>query len=1043
MYNEELLILIKKAFKKLKSKIYYDKTTLALRDNIVKYEAEDCIEKKLDNLAKILATSDNEKIDTYIKENILDKIKIIALPKNVPSNCKSDNTSDDNSRVILNYEIEDKFIYNEYEDIQFFIDMPVEGHILGMLWILLVGYKLDEKLVCCYGNRIKERLYNDKGEVSFSPYTFQPYYQNYEMWRDEALDIAQRLINDDKNTQNALILTIDFKRYYYSVDISEIYMNDIMTELYDNSSKKFENIGSTLNTFIYKVCNEYSIEYYSSIQKEYKRCILPIGFYPSAILANHFLVNFDKVVIDTINPVYYGRYVDDIIMVDKIENGSSIYEIINSNTCDKKSIFDYYFIDDKIKIQAKVKTKANFEKESIFKFISDNNGEKGIWKLNNYFLPSGSDRAEIFVKNDKLKLFYFKNGESDALIRCFRELLLRNKSEFNYMPEDNAIFHNDDISEIYNISSITTNKLRDINGLNVDKYKLSKYIGKIYRIQILVDDDYKEAISNIKQIFTPTIILDNYILWEKIIGICYNSKNISEYQYIIKKIAKVIESIDGEYSYILKESLMNHLRSSIYRQIVFTQKNREKFNIKELKRDNTEFLDMINYYISTRMFDKNTCILSPAYCVCKNDKEDYSIQCNIDMMVSNENIFKLNDKYIYYPYMINEWDLSLLQCISDLQNEDKRFARSDNEFINKYWNINYVLEKDKPLLSENKKSNSLNLNDKYIDDNNNLKKAFSCEYEFFSCGDTKIDKLRVAVGNIKLKLNDFKDNIISNGNYSRDRYESIVEMVNTAINQKANMLILPENVMPLRWLSAAIRTCKNEGMALITGLEHIIIGKNVYNLTAVVLPYMDKRNGKKSACVSFHLKNHMSPGEKDLINKYGFIPIENFGKSKYGLYHWNDVWFSVYCCYELASISDRAIFESYVDLLIAVEWNKDVNYFSNIIESMSRDVHCYCVQANTSDYGDSCIIKPVETEKKVVLRIKGGENATVMIGEVDIKALRDFQEADYGAEAKRHGFKALPPRFSLDIARERKLGKLKARILVDHSKKNSRNKSED
>ena len=130
-------------------------------------------------------------------------------------------------------------------------------------------------------------------------------------------------------------------------------------------------------------------------------------------------------------------------------------------------------------------------------------------------------------------------------------------------------------------------------------------------------------------------------------------------------------------------------------------------------------------------------------------------------------------------------------------------------------------------------------------------------------------------------------------------------------------------------------------------------------------------------------------------------------------------------------------------MLIAVEWNKDVNYFSNIIESMSRDVHCYCVQANTSDYGDSCIIKPVETEKKVVLRIKGGENATVMIGEVDIKALRDFQEADYGAEAKRHGFKALPPQFSLDIARERKLGKLKARILVDHSKKNPRNKSED
>lgn len=47
--------------------------------------------------------------------------------------------------------------------------------------------------------------------------------------------------------------------------------------------------------------------------------ILPIGFLPSNILSNWRLNQFDRQIIDRWNPVYYGRYVDDIIIVDKVE----------------------------------------------------------------------------------------------------------------------------------------------------------------------------------------------------------------------------------------------------------------------------------------------------------------------------------------------------------------------------------------------------------------------------------------------------------------------------------------------------------------------------------------------------------------------------------------------------------------------------------------------------------------------------------------------------------------------------------------------------
>ena len=106
---------------------------------------------------------------------------------------------------------------------------------------------------------------------------------------------------------------------------------------------------------------------------------------------------------------------------------------------------------------------------------------------------------------------------------------------------------------------------------------------------------------------------------------------------------------------------------------------------------------------------------------------------------------------------------------------------------------------------------------------------------------------------------------------------------------------------------------------------------------------------------------------------------------------WHNVWFPVYCCFELASIQDRAIFQEYADMVVAVEWNKDVPYYSNIIESLSRDLHCYCVQVNSSDYGDSRIVAPKDSVSKDIIKTKGGQNSCILVDTIDIKSLRDFQ----------------------------------------------------
>ena len=106
------------------------------------------------------------------------------------------------------------------------------------------------------------------------------------------------------------------------------------------------------------------------------------------------------------------------------------------------------------------------------------------------------------------------------------------------------------------------------------------------------------------------------------------------------------------------------------------------------------------------------------------------------------------------------------------------------------------------------------------------------------------------------------------------------------------------------------------------------------------------------------------------------------------------------------------MFKSVADLTIAVEWNKDTNFFSSIIESMCRDIHCYIIQANSSDYGDSRVISPAKTEIRDIIKTKGGLNSTILIDQIDIQALRDYQYMEYELQRQNEQFKPTPPQFN-------------------------------
>ena len=159
--------LFQKAYKKLKSDAYYDKTKVILKKDIVEFENEneEQMDMQLSDIQNQLINADNDVWEKYVNEKILNGIDCIILPKKIKKN------SEENSDIISNVESESKNInISEYQS---FMQLPVIGHILSVIWVLTIGATIDEGVIHCYGNRLREELhsshdyYKYKSEITF------------------------------------------------------------------------------------------------------------------------------------------------------------------------------------------------------------------------------------------------------------------------------------------------------------------------------------------------------------------------------------------------------------------------------------------------------------------------------------------------------------------------------------------------------------------------------------------------------------------------------------------------------------------------------------------------------------------------------------------------------------------------------------------------------------------------------------------------------------------------------------------------------------
>lgn len=386
------------AYRKLKSYYYYDKTILYNKISLAMWESDShSFENRVNRLAKFMCTLENE-IDYNYLTPLMRSIVLVPMPK-----AFEEPQTEDNGILIQNVVPQNSIL----SKVNFYIKTPVELLILDAIWMLMVGkiaYQQSSISSCAYANRPKfDQLYKNADSlysgIDFaSNRLFVPYFKQYTAWRNNAF---KKVKSRYKNQQDSVLISLDIRSYYYSV-------------IFDfENLPRYLNYDSRLTEIapLTRIIRQIYIDYTSEMKKfrgaipadcTKGQCALPIGLHSSMLLANLYLYELDKAISEQMSPVYYGRYVDDILIV------------IDKPCCNEMTVTS---ILHKTLVKCKIIEPKNLKEYNVL-------------------IPNTSPHY-LTLQSEKIRCIYFDHNEPDALIKslCEASNIQASMSEGTLMPD--------------------------------------------------------------------------------------------------------------------------------------------------------------------------------------------------------------------------------------------------------------------------------------------------------------------------------------------------------------------------------------------------------------------------------------------------------------------------------------------------------------------------------------------------------------------------------------------------------------------------------
>lgn len=1022
------------AFRKAKADCFFE-TSVRVAEKFVQFE-----EKLGERLAALLARLHAGEIAEVLLEGLGEPA---IFPKKVGTDTSSPSQSahsffSDAKRAFQNER--KRGLVPEFRMIG---DFSVEVHVISALWVNLVGHKFDAQLgSSALASRLR-RYRRDSSGVSRGDYhleaigSFEPYFEPYRQWRDSGLEAIKRSLERD---QGVVAMTLDVGNFYHridprfavhpgfhafaGIDLSsfEIHFTqkvvDALVVWSGQCATKVANLGCSGSTF----------------------GGLPIGLSVVRVLSNVILMYLDKEIENSVFPIYYARYVDDIFLVLR----------------DNKSFDDQSDVWHMLRLHVPS--------------LQQEDGQAGIALR----LPEWAGATRLLFQPEKQKCF-FLNGKSgldllDNIASQIRDV----SSERRLMPLPEQLDQTQSARALTATDSADeADSLRRADGLTLRRLGwavLLRSVGVLARDLLPKDwvrertrfyefahehvirpDKILEQLDRLPRLFSIAVSLSDWKpalkIWRETISAIYALQEATSGQKM-KINGHLCETTPDEVWESTRAQVRRFFREALFRSfpVELDIPKSKGFHslIGELEFETEELLSLSLAARETDWarlpYKEHLRLSAKRHAPLRADEEilygRYPHEPEVRSFLERSSKWTdhqpcdrlpqaLCDKpfeslipflFPTRPYTPEEIALYLpSECVLGDQIAAAHAWAEYTRAIRGVWVRSDLADENVGAFGGTEHRGSRG-EDADPDSNGAGPAAPQC---VVIQGRESHFPVRVGITSFATSDHTWALGAAGTPDLSPSRYKAIAKIVNYALQEekKPDYLIFPELSIPERWIYTISSKLREGRISLIGGLDYRHYSGNSIDSYAVLV-LDDNRLGYTTAIQIRQRKSQPAPGEdQKLIQSHGKTWNTPQTEPK-PVYIHEDFHFSVLVCSELQNIDYRSQLQGHVDCLFILSWNKDIETFSALVDSASLDVHAYIALSNNLRYGDSRVRSPAkESFLRDVCRVRGGVNDQLVVVEIDPRSLRAQQSRATRWPEKGDAYKPAPEGFVISPRR--------------------------
>ncbi len=935
-------------------------------------------------------------------------------------------------------------------------DFPVQMHVLSALWINLVGHRFDGVLPnSAFGSRLRRyRPTPGSPEGTLGTYhteaigSFQPYFGPYREWRERGLKAIRSELTADRAV---IAITMDLTSYYHRIDPA--FMAD---------TKFYNYAGIELSTWEHDFTKAFSSALVSWSDLARNRLLimgcnpedvrvggLPIGLSISRILSNALLVGLDREIEQQLSPVYYGRYVDDIFIVlrdpETVDGMPKLLEFMSARS---KCFPD--------------------------KAVGEENNE--IWLK----LPDGyQGKTTLLLQQSKQKIFFLQGHGGIDLLDSIESQIRSVSSERRLMPSPDNLesMAAAKVLTAAGQASEEADTLRRADGLSVRRLGWAVLLRAVETLaRDLRQDDWKVERNQfykfaLNHILRPDKIFDHLDHLPRLLSLAVAMMDWSNARRLFEAAISSLEALQtaAESSAVrvngfeaskdipvewvdVLQGVRQSAADAIIRSLRWGQRNGGPRPLPDIAINlcETVGLETTEYQLQNLSQSIRECDWAKisykdhlrrdatrqrpslegedALCSCYVHHADLTLFLERSASSQGLSTSRIHPRctesdegkivgtsllpYLFptRPYTTQEVSLFLPDdCVfSDMNGDKQTPARNWARYVRAIrgvWVWDSLVTETPQIIEPSSDSPPILFKIADLDSNE------------------KNQTIRLGISSLLTTEETWEFAAYGSIDLSRERYKRIERLVNQAVQAypRPTHLLLPELSLPERWVDTVSGLLRNSGISLIAGLDyHSNKSKGLIHSEAVLV-LADDRLGFPAYVQIHQPKTLPAPGEDQKLTK-------NFGKNwttfpphkhKKPVYLHKGFAFGVLVCSELQNVEHRLAFQGAIDCLMVISWNQDLETFSALVESASLDVHAHIALVNNREYGDSRVRSPAKANyARDLCRLRGGKNEHVVVVELDIKILREFQSRAKRWPEEYDPYKPVPEGFK--IARYRK-----------------------